>query len=1018
MIKNLIRKVLSVVTIAFSIAAWSGAEASAQEHKLTGTVLDGQGVPVIGASILIEGTSSGVVTDADGKYVFDSISPDATIIVSCLGYVDQRKAVGGATVLNFTLSEDAELLEDVVVIGYGVQKKSDVTGAISSVKGDALANRSVETVQQALQGKVAGVQVYSGSAAPGADPQIRVRGISSNSSGATDPLYVVDGLKVSSIGYLDPTMIESMEILKDGASAAIYGAEAGNGVVLITTKQGAKGQDGHIFYDFSYGFTSLARKAELMNAEQYVAYQTAAGNGTTMSAWDGVTDTDWADALYGDGGHIQRHTVGFEGGNDKGSLYAAMSYLDNDGMYYGDKDYMKRVTLQVNATYEIKPWLEISANNSIEYSNYSKTGDGINKQHYNSPYFYDPLTPPFYDKDNLPDYMKALIAQSGDEMFMKNEDGDYAAVPQFTGESTNPMTWYYSQDSSHKDINVRGIASVNFKPFKGFVFTTRLGYRINMNDYWYYGVPVYFSITPRTKLNYNAKTSFGYKIDWENFINYNKTFKKKHAISLMAGMSYHYGWSNFTSGSTDTFRGSGENFHYLNYSSADANDSVGGEKNENSNVSYFGRFGYNYDNRYNVQISFRADAYDTSKLSPESRWGYFPSISVGWTISNEKFMRCVNPKVLSFLKVRASYGENGNVNVLGGYRYASSIETGGYYPMSGTNTDHTIALKPSDVLANPSLRWETSKQWDAGIDARFLDDRLSFTMDFYNKNTSGQLISMTPPLSSGATSVTRNVGLVNNHGFEFDLGWKDSVGDFYYSIDANISTLSNEVKSIGNNTRISDSASNGLVYFDAGQPVWSYYGYKYLGPDPETGEAIYQDTDDSGDITAADKVYLGTAIPDYTYGITINAAYKGFDLTIFGSGSAGGQIMFNTQDNPTANRPAEMWTESWSVKGAGAKYPKPAALTDNNMYLSDMQMYNGSYFKIKQIALGYTIPNKLLEKAHISKLRVYLSLDNFFCITKYIGMDPETINARSAMGMDYGDYPSPKVFTVGVNLSF
>lgn len=1018
MSKDFIRNVLSTVTIVFAVLFCSGAAASAQTHRLTGTVLDQQGIPVIGASVMIEGTTEGVITDTDGKYVFESISPDAVIVVSCLGFVDQKKQVGDAAVLDFTIVEDSELLDDVVVIGYGVQKKSDVTGAISSVKGDELANRSVETVQQALQGKVAGVQVYSGSAAPGSDPQIRVRGISSNSSGATNPLYVVDGLKVSSIGYLDPTMIESMEILKDGASAAIYGAEAGNGVVLITTKQGAKGQDGHIFYDFSYGFTSLARKADLMDAEQYVAYQTAAGNGTTMSAWDGVTDTDWAEALYGDGGHIQRHTVGFEGGNDKGSLYAAMSYLDNDGMYYGDKDYLKRVSLQLNASYDIKPWLNISTNNTITYSDYERTGDGIDKQHYNSPYFYDPLTPPFYDKDNLPEYMRNLISQHGDDMFMKNENGDYAAVPQFILDSSNPMTWYYSQDSHHKDFNTRGITAVNFKPVKGLVVTTRLGYNIGSSDYNYYGKPVYFSISSRTTPNYNAQTSTNYSIDWENFINYNNTFAKRHSVSAMIGMAYHYGWSNFTSGSTNSFTSDADNFHYLNYSSSDATDSVGGEALENSNVSYFGRVGYTYDERYNIQVSFRADAYDVSKLSPESRWGYFPSVSVGWTVSNEKFMDRVSPKALSFLKVRASYGENGNVNVLSGYRYASSLTTGDYYPMTGTSIDHTVAIKPSDVLANPSLRWETSKQWDAGIDARFLNDRLSFTMDFYNKNTSGQLISMTPPLSSGATSVTRNVGLVNNRGFEFDLGWKDYAGDFFYSIDANISTLHNEVKSIGDNSRIQDSASNGLVYFDAGQPVWSYYGYKYLGPDPETGDAVYQDTDNSGDITEADKVFLGSAIPDLTFGLTFNAAYKGFDLTVFGSGSAGGEIMFNTRSVPQANRPAEMWTDSWSVKGAGAKYPRPAVLTDTYMYLSDMQMYNGTYFKIKQIALGYSIPERLLKKIFVSKLRVYVSLDNFFCFTKYPGMDPETINAASAMGMDYGDYPTPKTVTVGVNLSF
>lgn len=380
-------------------------------------------------------------------------------------------------------------------------------------------------------------------------------------------------------------------------------------------------------------------------------------------------------------------------------------------------------------------------------------------------------------------------------------------------------------------------------------------------------------------------------------------------------------------------------------------------------------------------------------------------------------MDSVSDRALSFLKVRASYGQNGNVNVLGGYRYTSSLGTGDYYPMGG-NDELTGTIRPSDVLANPSLRWETSEQFDVGVDARFLNDRLSFTADYYNKNTSGQLISMTPPLSSGATSVTRNIGLVNNNGFEFDLGWKDSVGDFYYSVNANIATLNNMVKSIGDNTRIQDSMSNGLVYFDEGQPVWSYFGYKYLGVNDEDGSAIYYDKDGNGSIDEKDKVFLGSAIPSFTYGLTVNLAYKGFDFTVFGSGSAGAELMFNTRSVPQANRPAEMWTQSWSVVGAGAKYPKPAVLTDNFMYLSSMQMYDGSYFKIKQIALGYSVPEKLLRKVRISRLRVYASLDNFFCFTNYVGMDPEAVNATSAMGMDYGDYPNPKTVTIGVNLSF
>ncbi len=1017
MSRYIIRKAMSVMALLFGLCVCASVSASAQTHRLSGTVSDRSGVPVIGASILVEGTTIGVVTDENGKYSFESISPDASIIVSCLGYMDVKRNVGNVAIMDFTLQEDAQMLEEVVMIGYGVQKKRDITGSISSVDGAELSNRPVETVQQALSGKVAGVQVFSATGAPGEDPQIRVRGLSSKASGASNPLYVVDGLKVSSIAYLDPSMIESMEVLKDGASAAIYGAEAGNGVVLITTKSGEKGK-GRIFYDFSYGFNSLAKRPDLMNARQWVEFQKAGGNSlaASVTGWDGVTDVDWFEELYGDGGHIQKHTLGVEGGNDKGSIYAAMSYLDNDGIYYGNKDYLKRITLQVNAKYNIKPWLEFMTNNSISYSNYSKTGDGINKNHYNSPYLYSPVLPAFYDKDALPDYMVGLIGQKGDNMFMKNEDGDYVAIPQDPIASrTNPLTWYYSQNSKHKDFAVRGITGLNLKPIDGLTITTRLGYNIWSNAYSYYGLPVYFAISAREKQTYNASTSLGYGIDWENFVNYTKTFCEKHTIYGMVGMAYHYGWSANTAGSTDSFTGNGDNFHYLDYSASDAQDSVSGNESENAHVGYFGRIGYSYDDRYSVQVNFRADAFDLSKLAPESRWGYFPSVSVGWGVSNEPFMRNVSKKALSFLKLRASYGENGNINVLGGFPYASSLNTGNYYPLNGGLVG---TISPSDVLANPELRWETSKQWDAGIDARFLNDRLSFTMDWYTKNTTGQLLSMTSPLTSGTTSVTRNVGLINNRGFEFDLGWKDTVGDFFYSINANLATLHNEVVDMGDAPRWQDGASEGLVSFDEGQPVFSFYGYKYMGVNPEDGSAVYFDADDNGSIDEKDKVHLGSPIPDFTYGVTVNLAWKGLDLTVFGSGSAGNELMFNTSVDSGANRPAELWTESWSVKGAGAKYPKPAINDGTNMYYSDMQMYSGSYFKIKQIALGYSLPSRILEKALISQLRLYVSLDNFFCFTRYPGMDPEAINATSAMGMDYGNVPAPKTVTVGVNLAF
>lgn len=898
----------------------------------------------------------------------------------------------------------------MVVIGYGVQRKSDVTGSITSIKEDVFQSRSVENAQQALQGKAPGVQVLSSSAAPGSSPSIRIRGFSSNNSGASEPLYVVDGLKVSDISYLDPSSIESMEILKDGASAAIYGVEAGNGVILITTKKGKKGE-GRIFYDFTYGITSLARKADLMNAEQYVAYQTAAGNSQVLTPWDGKTDTDWFDVLYGDNGSFQRHTAGIETANDNGSVYASLSYMDNDGMYYGDKDWMKRITFQLNGDYKIKKWLTFTTNNTIESSRYQKQTDGVGTGNQAiNPYGMDPLLPAFYDKDNLPAYMTELIAQQGDDLFMKNGNGDYVAVPFAAKDATSPLTHYYSNTGNHKDFALRGTSSLILTPVKGLTVTSRVGYRLESTNYSFYGEPTYMAVSSRTNLQLEGKTTMNRFYMWENFANYNRTFGK-HAISAMVGMAYQYEWSNYTSGSTNGLTNDAGNFHHLDYASADATKGVGGKVGESSSISYFGRIGYTFDDRYNIMVNFRADAFDRSKLDKKARWGYFPSVSAGWTISNEPFMRDIDPKSLSFLKLRASYGINGNIRTLSGFPYLSSMNVGEYYPMNG---QLITTIYPSDVLANKDLKWETARQVDVGVDARFLNNRLTFGMDFYNKNTVDQLVILTPPLSTGTTSMAKNVGKVNNHGFEFELGWQDQAGEFSYGVNANLATINSEVKKL-EGPRILD----GIVAFDKGQPMWSYYGWKYLGVDKEDGSAIYYDKDENGTIDDKDKVYLGSAIPDFTYGITLNAAYKGFDLTVFGSGSYGGELMLSAARNtPAANKPSVLWTESWDVMGAKAKYPHPDPIGDKYAGDSSMWLKSGSYFKIKQIQLGYTLPSSITKKIAISRLRVYVSLDNFFCISSYWGMDPEAVSATSAIGMDYGDYPTPKTLTFGANLSF
>ena len=1009
--KKSLLKLAFAAVIAVLAVPFAGSRAVAQTRNLTGTVVDKQGNPVIGAAVVVEGTTKGTSTGVDGSFSLDGVKENASLTVSFIGYKTlTTPPLGAKTSITITLEEDTQLLDDVVVIGYGVQRKIDVTGSITSIKEDVFQSRSVENAQQALQGKAPGVQVLSSSAAPGSSPSIRIRGFSSNNSGASEPLYVVDGLKVSDISYLDPSSIESMEILKDGASAAIYGVEAGNGVILITTKKGKKGE-GRIFYDFTYGITSLARKADLMNAEQYVAYQTAAGNSQVLTPWDGKTDTDWFDVLYGDNGSFQRHTAGIETANDNGSVYASLSYMDNDGMYYGDKDWMKRITFQLNGDYKIKKWLTFTTNNTIESSRYQKQTDGVGTGNQAiNPYGMDPLLPAFYDKDNLPAYMTELIAQQGDDLFMKNGNGDYVAVPFAAKDATSPLTHYYSNTGNHKDFALRGTSSLILTPVKGLTVTSRVGYRLESTNYSFYGEPTYMAVSSRTNLQLEGKTTMNRFYMWENFANYNRTFGK-HAISAMVGMAYQYEWSNYTSGSTNGLTNDADNFHHLDYASADATKGVGGKVGESSSISYFGRIGYTFDDRYNIMVNFRADAFDRSKLDKKARWGYFPSVSAGWTISNEPFMRDIDPKSLSFLKLRASYGINGNIRTLSGFPYLSSMNVGEYYPMNG---QLITTIYPSDVLANKDLKWETARQVDVGVDARFLNNRLTFGMDFYNKNTVDQLVILTPPLSTGTTSMAKNVGKVNNHGFEFELGWQDQAGEFSYGVNANLATINSEVKKL-EGPRILD----GIVAFDKGQPMWSYYGWKYLGVDKEDGSAIYYDKDENGTIDDKDKVYLGSAIPDFTYGITLNAAYKGFDLTVFGSGSYGGELMLSAARNtPAANKPSVLWTESWDVMGAKAKYPHPDPIGDKYAGDSSMWLKSGSYFKIKQIQLGYTLPSSITKKIAISRLRVYVSLDNFFCISSYWGMDPEAVSATSAIGMDYGDYPTPKTLTFGANLSF
>ena len=1005
----------------------SSSTAIAQElMKVTGVVVDQNAEPLIGVTVKVkDDAKSGTVTGLDGDFSI-MVQKGKTLVFSYLGY--KTKEVAAITSkLKINMKEDNKMLDDVVVVGYGVQKKSSVTGAISQVKKEDIENRTITNAKAALQGKTAGVQVISSSSAPGSSPTIRIRGYSSNVS--SDPLYVVDGVRLGDISGLDPNDIASMEVLKDAASAAIYGAEAGNGVVLITTKKGAVGS-GRITYDFQYTTESLAKMPKLMNAEEYIQYMKEGKTFTEdflFKNWDGKTNTSWVDAIYGKG-HMQKHNIGFNGGNQNGNYYLSLTYLDNNGMVKGDNDVYRRMTATINAEYQIKPWLKVGTTNQIEKYNVRSVSE--NNEYggmLTAVLQMDPLTPVTYAPDNLPAHMAKALANG--KHLLTDANGNYYGVSAFyAGEQYNPFIMRDNGISRNSGFNVNGSIYADFKPFKGFVFTSRLGYRLSGARSSSTSLPFYGNATQsRDYIDQSASSSTSIYYQWENFANYMKKFGD-HTVNAMVGISfqestYDYVNGSLTANKEDAVKKNNPLFFFLNYASPSATKGVGGEKTRSAKYSYFGRLSYDYMNRYYLQASLRADAADLSKLPSTNRWGYFPAVSAGWTISEEKFFAPLRDVVTS-LKLRASWGQNGSLAALGGYAYSTDMAQSGFYPLVGGN-NYTQVVRPS-TMGNDELKWETSEQTNFGIDGLLFKGRMNFSIDYFTKKTKDLLVNgTTPSLVIGGTTSPINAGNVSNKGFEFELGWRDNIGDFSYGIRGNLATLKNEVTYLDPSlTRLQGTTFMNvpLTYFEKGYPVYYFRGYQFTGIDPKTGDPTFADLNDSGDLTDDDKMDLGSAIPDFTYGITLTAAYKGFDLAVFGSGASGNKIFncINRTDFPMVNKMKELfYDDRWTESNPNGSKPRAGANNMDKYATSSAMVYDGSYFKIKQIQLGYSLPKTLLKKVAISNLRLYVSLDDFFTITKYPGFDPEvSTNDVVGMGIDKGGYPTSRKVVMGFNLEF
>jgi len=983
--------------------------AYAQAQSVSGTVSDANG-PLPGASVVVKGTTNGTTSDFDGKFIMDNVAADAVLQITFIGYKLKEVSVAGQATIDIILVEDADQLEEIVVIGYGTKKKSLVTGAISSLDSKEIENASSPRVEQILQGRVSGVTVTSTSGAPGSGAKVRIRGTGSN--GNSDPLYIVDGMKVSSMDNISPSDIANIEVLKDAASSAIYGTEGANGVVIITTKQGKIGEQ-VVSFNTSLGSQSVNTKMELMNADQFVTYMNEAGEATVV---DNGYNTDWIDETF-NSAFVQRYDLSFSGATEKLSYYLSGSYLDQGGTV-GEENEYKRYTTRLNLKSDVKEWLEVGAN--ITYTNIGNSPiaqDDSFRSPINSMLLIDPLTPVIYT-GALPDRAAEGVA-NGTAMTDKN--GNVYGYPTYsTGEVINPVAssnYLYRGGVDTDKILISVFAKL--KLYEGLNFTTRLGYE-RSNTFDSRWTPIYYvtSEEQNSQVTLRDNVSRNSRWLWENFADYTKQIGE-HNISALLGYSAEKINNPYYSLQGSEVAQESDEFAYFDFTNRD-NDKIGGSIYQKTMNSVFGRLSYDYAGKYLFEGSLR---YDSSSVFPESnKGGYFPAVSGGWVLSKEDFWK--TDGVFDYFKLRASWGQNGSDANLAGNGDIQVFRT-----VDGSTPvvyEGITGVTPGD-LSNPSLTWERSEQTDIGVDLRAFSGRMNFGADWYSKTTRDLIIpngNIIAPPSLGQTVGAINGGTVSNKGFEFEIGWNDTTNSgLSYAVNFNMSTLKNEVTDVIVPAPLqgagSPSNGDGITRFEEGYPVWYFYGYKTDGIDTATGAPIYVDTDGVEGITANDKTMIGSPHPDLIYGGNINLGYKNFDFNLMLQGVSGNQIIagYHQPSRPFTNKPVNWYTDRWSQPGDIASMPGAANAID--AYQSDLVVEDGSYMRIKQMQLGYTFADDLMEKAHLKRLRLYISMDNYFTFTKFSGLDPEAGSfSDNSIGVDRGFYPIPREIMFGLSVDF
>ena len=990
------------------------------QTAVSGRITDKNGESVIGATILVKGTTTGTSSDAEGRYkIVIPAAAEKTLQVSYLGYKPQEIAVGTRTRIDIELESDEAQIEEVVVVGYGTLRKSDVTGAVTSVKIDKNEAAQVASFDKLLQGHAAGVQVTTGNAAPGGAVSVKIRGTSSF-NGTGEPLYVVDGIILNpssqdvknplgstgqeaqnALASISPQDIASMEILKDASATAIYGSMGANGVVLITTKQGSRKRGPEISFSTFVGISKVTKSYDVLNARQYRDLMEE--NGAVSGLPADLTDrTDWFDETYSTGVN-QNYQFSVSNGDENSSYYLGGGYTNEKGII----NTTSSDRYNVKASFDKKIFKWVSANASTTFSHYTTkgtiiSGQGANRAGVVVSAITTPTYAPIWDPENP-------------QQFYNNFYGANLTSPRENMARTD-----YNQDVTDRLLLSGGLT---FYLAKDLTFKST----VSMDRRWVHSSSFLDPIRTsygRTQHGTASDTrSDDMRMVYDNILTWNKSFDR-HSLEVMAGTSATTSVWEQLSGSRSYF--SSTNNNAIPNLNGGNNGGVRGQsygKSEWSIMSYLARVSYNYDSKYLVTANFRADG--SSKLAPGHRWGYFPSFSAAWRISGEKFLRDVS--WINDLKLRAGWGQTGNQAGLAEYGWMQQYSTN-YYDWTQTENAQAVpTVGGRKNIKNQDLTWETSSQTNVGLDFALLNNRLNLSLDYYYKYTKDMLMDV--PLPSPYPSIYRNDGEMSNQGFEISLSSVNIARkDFNWSTDLNVSLNRNKVeklnlKQVYYYATTSDATNDNVVRMTPGHPLSMFWGYVSKGVDPETGDLVYEDRNGDGEITPLDKTWIGNANPKFTFGMTNNFSWKGLNLNILITGSYGNDIFnasrIETEGMASANNQTTTVLRRWRIPGQQTdvfRSDNPAWNVKNSSYWVE----DGSYLKVKNITLSYDITSPKLKRINITRIQPYISLQNFITWTGYSGYDPEVSQSESAtqMGIDWGTYPNVRTVVVGLNLTF